>query len=135
AATFDVVWSIECTEHLFDKPKFFERAGTWLRPGGRMSICAWLAADRPANDAAEQQVYDVCEGFLCPSLGSMSDYAGWMEAAGLVVEQQLDWTDRVTQTWEICIQRVRQSRVRWLARPIDRNMLLFIDRFETILEA
>lgn len=132
---FDVVWSIECTEHLYDKPRFFERAAKWLRPGGRMAICAWLAADEPADDAAAKQVYDVCEGFLCPSLGSMADYTLWMRAAGLTVEHQLDWTDRVTQTWEICIRRVRQSRVRWLAKPIGRNMLLFLDRFETILNA
>src|SRR5262245_53080411 len=29
--SFDVVWSIECTEHLFDKPAFFQKAGRWLR--------------------------------------------------------------------------------------------------------
>ena len=28
--TFDVVWSIECTEHLFDKPMFFRRLSRWL---------------------------------------------------------------------------------------------------------
>ncbi len=27
----DIVWSIECTEHLFDKPKFFNRAARWLQ--------------------------------------------------------------------------------------------------------
>lgn len=138
AGTFDVVWSIECTEHLFDKPRFFERAAGWLKPGGRMAICAWLAADEPADAAAEKQVYDVCEGFLCPSLGSMADYAGWMRAAGLTVEHELDWTDRVAQTWEICMRRVERSRIRWLTgplRPLDRNMKLFLDRFETILQA
>jgi len=30
--SFDVVWSIECTEHLFDKPAFFQRAARLLRP-------------------------------------------------------------------------------------------------------
>ena len=43
--SFDVVWSIECTEHLYDKARFFRRAATWLRPGGRMAICAWLAGE------------------------------------------------------------------------------------------
>jgi tocopherol O-methyltransferase len=40
--SFDVVWNIECTEHLYDKAHFFQRAAQWLRPGGRMAICAWL---------------------------------------------------------------------------------------------
>ncbi len=43
AGSQDVVWSVECTEHLFDKPAFFERAAQWLRPGGKIAICAWLA--------------------------------------------------------------------------------------------
>ena len=43
--SFDVVWSIECTEHLYDKERFFQRAAAWLRPGGRMAICAWLAGE------------------------------------------------------------------------------------------
>ena len=37
ARSFDVIWSIECTEHLFDKPRFFRRAASWLRPGGRLA--------------------------------------------------------------------------------------------------
>ena len=39
-ASFDVVWNVECSEHLFDKPGFFRRAAGWLRPGGRVALCA-----------------------------------------------------------------------------------------------
>src|SRR5262249_26013071 len=31
AHSFDVVWNVECSEHFFDKPAFFQRAATWLR--------------------------------------------------------------------------------------------------------
>ena len=135
AESFDVVWSVECTEHLFDKPRFFQRAAWWVKPGGTMAICAWLAGDGPLDDAQRQQVYDVCEGFFCPSLGTMDDYADWMRSAGLVVTSCEDWTQRVARTWEICRDRVRRSRVRWLARLIDRDTVMFLDRFETILNA
>ena len=134
AETFDVVWSIECTEHLFDKPQFFARAARWLRPGGTMAICAWLAGDG-LDDAQSQQVYDVCEGFFCPSLGTLSDYTGWMTVAGLSITHVQDWTERVTRTWEICRQRVARSRVRRLASWIDRDSVMFLDRFDTILSA
>ena len=87
------MWSIECTEHLYDKARFFQRAAQWLRPGGRMAICAWLAGDELAAEE-QRQVYDVCEGFFCPSLGTGSDYRRWMSAAGLAVRHDYDWTAR-----------------------------------------
>ncbi len=134
ADSFDVVWSVECTEHLFDKPRFFQRAANWLRPGGTMAICAWLAGD-DLDTAQSQQVYEVCEGFFCPSLGTASDYSAWMAEAGLEVTHVQDWTQQVTHTWEICRDRVARTHVRRLARLIDRDSLMFLDRFETILDA
>ncbi len=135
AESFDVVWSIECTEHLYDKARFFQRAAAWLRPGGRMAICAWLAGEALQDQLRVRQVYDVCEGFFCPSLGTCSDYRHWMTDAGLTIERDHDWTARVEQTWEICQRRVRRSGVRWLAGMIDRNTVMFLDRFQTILNA
>jgi tocopherol O-methyltransferase len=133
--SFDLAWSIECTEHLFDKAAFFRRVAQWLKPGGRAAICAWQAGNGPLSDEAQRQVFDVCEGFLCPSLGSQDDYRGWFADAGLRVERCHDWTDRVSRTWEICLRRVERSKVRWLAKLIDRNQHLFLERFQTILRA
>jgi len=135
AESLDVVWSVECTEHLFDKRAFFAKAARWLKPGGRMMICAWLSGREPLDDGQRQCVYDVCEGFLCPSLGTDEDYRGWMEAAGLEFRSYDDWTDRVVETWEICRRRVERSGVRKLSAIINRNMTLFLDRFTTILDA
>ncbi len=131
----DVVWSIECTEHLFDKPAFFRRAASWLRPGGRLAICAWLAGRHCEDEPRKRQVEAVCDGFFCPSLATMDEYRRWMSNSGLKVETAEDWTARVVRTWEICQQRVRFSGVRWLARLIDRDTVTFLDRFSTILEA
>ncbi len=77
----------------------------------------------------------MCEGFFCPSLGSSEDYRGWFTDAGLQVDRYYDWTSRVAQTWEICERRARFTGVHWLARWIDKDQLMFLERFRTILRA
>lgn len=131
----DVVWSIECTEHLFDKPAFFRKAAGWLKPGGRFALCAWLASEPPMSLALQQQALRVCEGMFCPSLGSQSDYSQWFANAGLRVVSKDIWTEQVKQTWEICRRRVARSRIHYLAKLLGKNHVLFLDRFEAILNA
>ena len=135
ATEFDVVWSVECTEHLFDKPAFFRKAATWLKPGGRMAICAWLAGSNASTPDGHEQVRLVCENFLCPSLGSEADYVEWMTAGGLEMVEVSDLTDQVLATWEICERRVRRTGMRWLAKLADRQTRAFLEHFETILNA
>ena len=132
---FDVVWSIECTEHLFDKRRFFQRASAWLKPGGRIAICAWLAAAEADRLDLRRQVEAVCDAFLCPSLGTFADYVGWMTEAGLEVQHTFDWTERVSRTWELCDTRVRRLGLPWIARFIDRRQATFLDHFRTLLDA
>jgi len=40
-----------------------------------------LVAEDADSPAKRRQVEKVCEAFLCPSLGSFSDYRGWMKDA------------------------------------------------------
>lgn len=135
AGSFDVVWSVECTEHLFDKPSFFRRATPWLAPGGRVAICAWLAAEDADRPEKRGQVEAVCDAFLCPSLGSFSDYRGWMEDAGLRVVHEEDWTRRVERTWELCDRRVRRLGLHHVAGFVDPRQAAFLRHFTTLLEA
>jgi tocopherol O-methyltransferase len=128
-AAFDVVWSIECTEHFFDKAAFFHRAALWLRPRGRVALCAWLAGSRPGIEA---QVRAVGEGFLCPSFGTAADYRTWLESAGLAVRTFSDLTSQVMRTWEICRRRVQSSGASVLARLAGPRMRLFVDRFAAL---
>ncbi len=134
-AAFDVVWSVECTEHLFDKPAFFKRACDWLRPGGRLAICVWFEGEDTTRPGHRQQVEEVCHRFVCPSLATREDYAGWISAAGLTVTDNVDWTDRASRTWEICKQRVSRTGVRHLARLMDKDQVAFLDGFDTLLAA
>lgn len=131
----DYLWSIECTEHLFDKPAFFRRSAQWLRPGGRFALLAWLAGKDPLTPDQVEQTRAVCKGMFCPSLGSQEDYVGWFEQAGYRVLKTGLWTRNVEQTWEICLDRVNRSGVRHLAKLLGQNHTLFLNHFQAILDA
>lgn len=131
----DYVWSIECTEHLFDKPNFFQKSANWLKPGGRFALCAWLAGNAPLNPSQEEQVQRVCEGMFCPSLGTQHDYINWFERAGMRIIDTGLWMRNVEQTWEICKRRVERTGVRYLAKVLGKNHTLFLNHFDAILEA
>jgi tocopherol O-methyltransferase len=133
--SFDVVWSVECTEHLFDKPAFFQNAAKWLRPTGRLAICVWFEGEDTSQAGHREQVEEVCRRFVCPSLGTRQDYANWITDSGLTVQQNIDWTDRAAKTWEICKRRVSRSGIRHLARILDKDQVAFIDGFDTLLSA
>lgn len=133
--SFDIVWSVECTEHLFNKPEFFRRATEWLKPSGRVAICVWFEGENTGKSDHRQQCEQVCQRFVCPSLATRQDYAGWMTDQGLQIRHNVDWTDRVTKTWEICKQRVQRTGVRHIAKVLDREQVDFIEGFDILLNA
>ena len=133
--SFDYLWSVECTEHLFDKASFFKRASRWLRPGGGVALCIWLAGDEPHSQEDVEQVKGVCDAFLCPSLGTTEDYSTWLRNAGLEVGSICDLTPRIMQTWEICQRRIQRTGLPAFARLCGRDAVKFIDNFELILNA
>lgn len=132
---FDVIWSVECTEHLFDKPGFFHRSAQWLRPGGRVALCVWFEGEDTTRAGHRPLVEDICRRFVCPSLATRRDYASWLVAAGLTVTHNEDWTERVAKTWEVCKQRVSRSRVRYLAKLLGKDQVAFLDGFDMLLSA
>ena len=131
-SSVDVMWNVECSEHLHDKPAFFRNVGRWLRPGGRVALCAWLAGDGPA---AARGAFDVCDAFLCPSLGTADDYSGWLADAGLEPVTFLDLTRKVEATWEVCRRRIDRVDVRRiLSHLFGRETTKFASSFQTLLD-
>jgi tocopherol O-methyltransferase len=132
--SFDCVWVIECSEHLFDKPDFLRRTAASLRKGGVLALCAWLASDR-LTDSGRELVARVCRGMLCPSLGTKDDYCKWITDAGLFLQSAEDLTASVSKTWDVCKRITQKPLVRGMLKTAAPDTLEFVSSFADIAEA
>ena len=133
-AIYDVIWIVECSEHLFDKPAFIAECARHLAPGGRLAICAWLMGEN--LDAHQQKLVNaVRAGMLCPSLGTLGDYAKWMRDARLTVESAEDITAKVNRTWLVCRPILEFPLVKTMLAAGSEKLAAFADSFAAIDEA
>ncbi|MEO7413739.1 MAG: methyltransferase domain-containing protein, partial [Opitutaceae bacterium] len=133
-SNFDVVWTIECSEHLFDKRQFISTCAKSLKPGGRLAICAWLAGES-LNAERRALVEDVCRGMLCPSLGTMADYVTWMKDSGLEILSADDITANVARTWDLCRPVLNFPLVKTMLAVGSPKLHAFANSFTSIAEA
>lgn len=105
AAAFEGAYAIESTEHMADKRRFFAEARRVLKPGGRLVVCAWLAAEHPSNAAVRFLLEPICREGRLPGMGAASDYHSMAEAAGLQLVEHSDISRQVRRTWDICLAR------------------------------
>jgi tocopherol O-methyltransferase len=126
----DVVWVVECLEHLADKQRFINDVARVLKTGGRLGLCTWQDGDK------EQGLVDeVCDRFLCHSLATEDELQSWSEAAGLTVRVSEDLTSDVKRTWDILTRRVGHFWLRPLRLLASRELLSFVDGFPVIAKA
>jgi tocopherol O-methyltransferase len=95
-----------------DKPLFFAQARRVLKAGGRMVVCAWLAAESPGRMQQRYLLEPICREGRLPGMGTESDYRKWFSDAHLCLESFEDLSARVRRTWSICIARIVPSILR-----------------------
>jgi tocopherol O-methyltransferase len=132
--TFDVVWVVECSEHLPDKARFLCDCFRLLKPGGCLALCAWLAAEDPSPSQAAL-VERICRGMLCPSLARLREYVGWMREAGFEQIEVEEIGERVRETWDRCAELVERPWVQALLAVTDSATREFVATFPLMREA
>jgi tocopherol O-methyltransferase len=127
ASAFDLVWTMESSEHFVDKSRYFTNVAHTLRPGGQLLLAAWTGAmDRPL-------VREVGRAFLCPALWTADQYQSAIESAGMRVRRREDLTARVLSTWEICQGRARAASL--AVKLLPRAAREFVQGIDIILNA
>ena len=126
-ARFDLVWTMESSEHFADKRGYFTNVARTLRAGGQLLLAAWTGSMTSAR------VKEVATRFLCPELWTRAQYESAIAAAGLRMHASADLSDRVARTWEICRQRAQAASVAVKLLPAGARE--FIAGIDVILDA
>src|SRR4029077_15935244 len=127
AVAFDLVWTMESSEHFADKARYFTNVARTLRPNGQLLVAAWTGAmDRP-------RVREVARAFLCPELWTAKQYQSRIQSAGMRVRGREDLTARTLSTWEICQERARSASV--AVKLLPRAAREFVEGIDIILDA
>ena len=104
--SFGAAWAIESTTHMPERPRVFEEIARVLRPGGRFALCVWMAAPTPRPWEVRHLLEPICREGRLDGLGPADENRAWIEAAGLKVEDEADWSRAVAPTWRVVARRV-----------------------------
>jgi tocopherol O-methyltransferase len=124
---YDLVWTMESSEHFTDKQKYFHQTYRTLRKDGRLLVAAWTGS------MARPSVRRVAKHFLCPEICTAEEYVGFIETAGMRVHQLVNATKYVMPTWQICLRRIKRSG--FLKHLVPSEVRSFADGLGVILDA
>ncbi len=102
---FDRAYAIESTEHMLDKQRFFDEAFRTVRSGGRLVICAWLAASDATKWQIDHLLRPICKEGRLPGMGTQEEYRAMAAKSGFEPIKYEDISRQVSRTWSICTAR------------------------------
>ncbi len=136
---FDRAYAIESSEHMPDKQRFFDEAYRVLKPGGKLAICAWLAADAPSAWEIRHLLEPICREGRLPGMGNEAEYRHMAGKAGFDVQEVADISAQVSRTWTICARRflrmtfTKPRYLRFLFNREEQNRIFALTLFRLIL--
>jgi tocopherol O-methyltransferase len=132
-AQYDVIWTMESSEHLQDKAGYIERAARLLHHRGQFIIAAWTRSKAAPLVRTAPLVEKIAELTVCPGFQTAGDYARQLCRAGLGITSITDLTESVLPTWEICYRRVTRARLLWQLMPAE--IRTFLGAIPLMIEA
>lgn len=104
--SFDSAIAIESSEHATDKSEFFRQAHRILRPGGTLTICAWVQNENASALQKKLILVPICDEGRLPSLFTSSEYVDALENVGFKVRSVENLSAQVSRTWNIVLREM-----------------------------
>jgi tocopherol O-methyltransferase len=124
---FDLVWTMESSEHFRDKQRYLRNVAATLKRDGRLLLTAWTGTmESPCVRA-------VAAASLCPSLWTAEQYCAAITGTGMQLLYCQDLSAKVARTWQVCGQRARAARAAVCLLP--RPARDFVEAIDLIIAA
>ncbi len=102
----DALLSLESIEHMPDRGSFAREARRVLRPGGKMVVCTWLAAERVSGWSQRHLLEPISREGRQAALVTTQDLKSLLGAAGFSEVLVEDLSTQVKRTWRVVIRRM-----------------------------
>lgn len=110
--TFDAALAVESLSHMGDKDRFFSEVHRTLRPGGRLVVCAWIAAEDAGALARRFLLEPICREGALPGMPTERECRAFLTRHGLALESVLDLSREVSPTWAVSGRRLLAALAR-----------------------
>jgi tocopherol O-methyltransferase len=134
ANSFDMVWSIECLEHIEHRSHVVCEAYRVLKPGSRMLVSSWLAGEQTTLEAINLR-RAVQHGMLCAPFETAAEHIQRFQSAGFTEVQSYLVTANVLRTWDICLEMRDHPVLKGLSRILGEDVHAFTNSFPTLRQA
>jgi tocopherol O-methyltransferase len=104
--SMDALLSLESIEHMPDRMDFALQARRALRPGGRMVVCTWLAAESMPDWCERHLLEPIAREGRQAALVTAVELEGLLNASGFAEVRVEDVTSMVMRTWSVVIRRM-----------------------------
>jgi tocopherol O-methyltransferase len=103
---FDAMFALESVEHFADKVGFARMARAAVRPGGRLVVTTWLAAERVSPWSRRHLLDAMCREGRAAPLVTARELRGVFSVAGFSEVLVEDLSPQVSRTWSVIIGRL-----------------------------
>lgn len=104
--SFDLVWSLESCEQMYDKALFANQVFRALKSGGQFLLVTWCSAEETYDGKLAKKYKKICQAFDLPNMPTADWYCEMLVKQGFHVKSVLDWSRFVKNSWAIGISLV-----------------------------